>query len=80
MRFFRHGPQTPLKDLKRAYQELKIRLSTHSANADGLILLSSNDFEYSERNAGLQAQQVVGPLISACTCWRNLNRGVTSSS
>lgn len=48
------------------YQELKIRLSTQPSCADGLILLSSNDFEYSECNAGLQAQQVVGPLISAC--------------
>lgn len=62
------------------YQELKIRLSTQPSRADGLILLSSNDFEYSERNIGLQAQQVVGPLIFACRCWWNLNHRVTSSS
>lgn len=31
-------------------------------------------------NAGLQAQQVVGPLISGCRCQRNLNHRVTSSS
>lgn len=78
----------PLKDLIQAYQELKIWLSL-SPRADGVIapdvfkwlwILSSNGFEYSGCNAGLQAQQVVGPLISTHRCLRNLNHRVTSSS
>lgn len=66
------GPETDQSRVKNQ--------STQPSHADGLILLSSNDFEYSEPNAGLQAQQVPGPLISARTCWWNLNHGVTSSS
>lgn len=70
----------PLKDLIQAYQELRIRLYTQPSRADGLNFLSSYDIEYSEHNAGLQAQQVVGPLISTFRCWWNLNHWVTSSS
>ena len=77
---FRRESRTPPRDLKRAHQELKIGPSIQPSCADGLILLSPNDFEYSERSAGLRAQQVVGPLISARRCRWNLNHGVTSGS
>ena len=77
---FRRQSRTPPRDQKRARQELKIGPSTQPSCTDGLILLSSNDFEYSEHSAGLRAQQVVGPLISARRCRWNLNHGVTSGS
>lgn len=53
--------------LIRGGEELKkyiyVRVSrSASSHADSLILLSRNDFEYSERNAGLGAQQVPGPF------------------